>query len=294
MLALLLFVAAVTAQSPWNSTEQAEIFINLGSIDSVPAHYNCTRYAALFTPDGILNTPGIPAAQGMTQITQACENSHGQVDPLISFQELNLPVVSWNNEKRSAFRWTINGVRVRDGADVSAPAVTAFFMDTTGLIENAYSFYDTSLVSGLPRVTATFNATSLVRLYMGLGSFAHARMMNNCTLWADLYLPDGVNNEPGYPPSEGFTQLEALCYRRSAMFSILVPSAQDIIPVESWDATKRLAFRYTLSGVLDDGSARIIPAITVLFMDQNMNIENAWDWWDESLLPPGYLQSRGL
>jgi len=48
------------------------------------------------------------------------------------------------------------------------------------------------------------------------------------------------------------------------------------------------AFRHPLPGVLDAGSSAIIPAITVLFMDSNMVIENAWDWWDQSQLPASY------
>ncbi len=52
-----------------------------------------------------------------------------QVNPLISFQTLNIPVMSWNTEKRLGFSWVINGVRTSDGQAVYAPAITALFMN---------------------------------------------------------------------------------------------------------------------------------------------------------------------
>jgi hypothetical protein len=40
----------------------------------------------------VLHTPGVPNAYGSDAINMACQVSHSQVNPLISFQELNVGV----------------------------------------------------------------------------------------------------------------------------------------------------------------------------------------------------------
>jgi len=217
---------------------------------------------------------------------QACNTSHNLVNPLISFQSLNIPVMSWNTEKRLAFSWTLNGVRTRDGEDVNAPVISALFCDTNGMIEDAWSFYDDTSIKGGSPVAPPFNASGIVQLYTNLGGDGHSSSIHNCTAWAALYASDGINNEPGLPPSQGWDSLEALCARRIHRWKVFLPSTQVAIPVMSWNTEKRLAFQWTIAGYAQDGHSYVVPAISVLFMTSDGTITNSWDWWDDSILPP--------
>ena len=86
-----------------------------------------------------------------------------QVNPLISFQTLNINVTSWNTEKRTAVSWVINGVRTRDQQNVAAPAISCLFQDPQGIIETAWSFYDDNLVTGKQAMRDDpFNASTIV------------------------------------------------------------------------------------------------------------------------------------
>jgi len=279
----LVLLCAGLAAADWNPTLIADTYINLGGMNHDPTTVNCTAYAYLFTSDGILHSPGIPDAMGYQSIEQACQQSHSEVDPLISFQILNIPVVSWNTEKRLAFSWVINGVRTSDGKDVYAPAITAMFMNTQAQIEEAWSFYDDSQIQGR---APPFNGSLIAKLYTHLGSMGFSKQIGNCTAWADLFTDDGICNEPGVPPSKGTADLVALCERRVARWSTFLPSVQLEIPVMSWNTEKRLAFQWTITGQAVDGKAYVVPAITVLFMHADGSVYQSWDWWDDRALPP--------
>jgi len=291
MLKLVLAVVALVAVAsadPWDGTEIAELYINLGAINNLPSTLNCTRYANLFQPDGTLHSPGIPDATGTADIIKACQASASQVGPLISFQERNIAVQSWNMEKRLAFRWTINGVRLSDSTNVAAPAITAMWMDEDKNIEDAYSFYDDSLVSGTRAPGANddpWNATELVNDYISMGS--RTKELRNCSAWAALFTADGVSNEPGIPPNQGTDGLIKACQIKGDRFSIMIPAAEDILPVMSWDTTKRVAFTWTLTGVDAKGVSYVVPSITVLYLTPSKQITFAWDFWNTDLLPPG-------
>jgi hypothetical protein len=63
----------------------------------------------------VLHSPSVPDAIGTDAINAACQVSHKSVNPLISFQELNIQIHNWLFEPRTAFRWTINGERTKVG-----------------------------------------------------------------------------------------------------------------------------------------------------------------------------------
>lgn len=280
-----LAVAVCTAQAYYNSSEIADIYINLGANDDNPTTVNCTRYAQLFLPNGILHQPGVPDVQGWADIAAACQTDHAQVNPLISFQELNIGINSWDMTKRTAFSWVINGVRTRDQMEVFAPAISVFFQDKTGYISEAWSFYDDTLVQGTRQSSPPFNGSALAEQYTRLGSLGYVPAGANCHGWANLYTSDGVNNEPGIPPTSGSSDLQTLCQSRASRFKVYVPSVQEIIPVMSWNTEKRLAFRWTITGQTKDDNTAIVPAISVLFINTDGLVTQAWDWWDTTLLP---------
>jgi len=284
LLALLALCAVASAQ--WDPKTIAETYINLGELNHDPTTVNCTRYAELWVANGTLHSPGIPDVQGTDMIESACNSSHGQVDPLISFTELIIPVMSWNTEKRLGVSWVINGVRRRDGQNVYAPAITAMFMNPEAQIEDAWSFYDDSLIkTGVAR-DPPFNSTNITLLYTNLGTFGSAHASHNCSAWASLFTADGINNEPGVPPAAGFDSLLRLCESRVARWQVFLPSVQVEIPVMSWNTEKRLAFQWTITGQAKDGKSYVVPAITVLFMQPNGLVYDSWDWWDDRALPP--------
>lgn len=190
--------------------------------------------------------------------------------------------------KRTAFRWTINGVRTSDHTTVSAPAISAFFQDKTGKIKEAWSFYDTGVVSGqnlLGKPKATYNASKIVQQYIRLGGSATLLPPTNCDTWVSLYSTDGVNNEPGVPPNTGKDKLTALCQLRAKRWKTLAPVVNTEIPVLTWDMHGRVAFEWTLAGVSATGDKAVVPAITVFFLDTDGKITNSWDWWNTDLIP---------
>lgn len=256
----------------------------MGELNRDPNTVNCTRYAQLFTSDGILHSPGIPDAQGWSSIIAACQQSHSQVNPLISFQTLNIPVMSWNTEKRLGFSWVINGVRTSDGQAVYAPAITAMFMNRNAQTEEAWSFYDDQLIKTGVATAPPFNSTQITNLYTSLGGLGKG--VGNCSAWAQLFTSNATNNEPGVPPSMGWESLTALCTRRVNRWATFLPSVQVEIPVMSWNTEKRLAFQWTITGESKDGKSFVVPAISVLFMQPDGLIYNSWDWWDDRALPP--------
>ena len=158
-------------------------------------------------------------------------------------------MTSWNTEKRLAFSWVINGIRTSDSQDIYAPAISQFFMNPQAQIEEAWSFYDDSLVTGVRRAPPPFNSSAITELYTHLGSTGQSKVKSDCAAWVNLFTPDGINNEPGVPPSSGSDSLRALCDRRSARWSVFLPSVQLAIPVMSWNTDKRLAFQWTITGL---------------------------------------------
>jgi len=283
--ALCLLAALVAAASAaYNSTEMAEVYINLGA-GKDPTNVNCAEYAALFSAKGVLHQPGVPDVTGKADLVKACEADHAEIDPLVAYQTLNIPVNSWNMEKRTAVRWTINGVRTSDHSAVSAPAISVFFQNKTGGIDDAWSFYDSRAAAGVSAPSAAYNASAIVQKYIRLGGSATLLPPTNCITWAGLYTPDGASNEPGIPPTSGTADLKALCTRRSSAWKVLTPAVELELPVLTWDMHGRVAFHWTLTGVGADGNKAIAPAITVLFLDTDGKIINSWDWWNTDLLP---------
>lgn len=286
-LVCLFAVMVMVAADPWNGNPIAETYINLGAVDDKPSTYNCSAYAALFTPTGILHAPGIPDAVGTAQIIAQCEADHKTVSPLIAYQKLNIAVESWDTTKRLGFSWMINGVRPSDGVNVATEAISSFFMNADAQIEEAFSFYDDQALLGKASVPP-FDARGLVYKYINLGAASDKTApVRDCTKWANLFTATGVSNEPGIPPFSGTSQLLKACSLRSTKFPVLVPAIDAIFPVESWDTTKRVAFQWTLTGVDGNGVAYVVPSITVLYLTADQVITASWDYWNTDLLPPG-------
>jgi len=281
-------VIAVALADPWNGVPVAESYINLGAINNVPSSYNCTAYAALFTSTGILHSPGIPDCIGTAQIYKCCEADHALMNPLISYLQTLVAVESWDTTKRLAFSWTINGQTVKTGANTASPAISAFFMTADALIEEAFSFYDDQILStGVKAATPPFDPSKVIFSYINNGAADATKAPTaNCKSWASLFEATGVSNEPGIPPFNGTASLINACTVRSARFTTLVPVVLSVYPVESWDASKRVAFEWVLTGVDAQGVAYVVPSLTVLYMDKYMKITASWDWWNTDLLPP--------
>jgi hypothetical protein len=74
--------------------------------------------------------------------------------------------------------------------------------------------------------------------YTTLGG--NGKGVSNCAAWAQLFIPNATNNEPGVPPSQGTDSLTALCNRRAHRWQTFLPSVQVEIPVMSWNTNKRL------------------------------------------------------
>eukprot|EP00051_Salpingoeca_urceolata_P019914 m.294153 g.294153 ORF g.294153 m.294153 type:complete len:304 (-) comp19501_c8_seq2:217-1128(-) len=292
VLAIAIALVAPAAAVPMNSTTLANLFINLGNQN--PTASDCKTYASLFLPTGELHSPGIPDASGTDALMSACKESFSKVDPLLSFQELNIPVMSWNTEKRAAFRWTINGVRAKDGSTVSADAITGVLADSNWKIQKAWSFYDDQEIdppTGMTeadRFVPPFDPTQLVHDYITLGAPNKGSKGTtfDCTKWAQLFTVNGTNNEPGFPPNMGLTKLEKLCNTRAAVWDLYTASAQLVLPVMAWNTNKRVAFKWTIAArAKGETNIRVIPAITMLFMTPKGGIIDAWDFWDQDLLP---------
>lgn len=271
----------------YNGSLIAEMFINLGSLDRNPSEVNCPRYAGMFQPTGQLFSPGMVVSRGRASVEKACEVSHSEVSPLVSFQRSNIQVTSWNEDKRMAFVWTLNGLRGTDGSAVSVGAISTLYMNQTGSIQDAFSFYDDSLLrTGVRSDAPPFNGSVVADKYTRFGASGKVPAVFSCTRWAALYAANGVNNEPGIPPSSGTADLEALCERRYKRWNLFLPTVQEVYPVMQWNTSKRVAFSWTLAGVSSENKATVVPAITMLMMTPDEKIQQAWDFWDESLLPP--------
>jgi hypothetical protein len=280
-----LALVALAAADPWNGVTIASTYINLGASNNIPASYDCNAYAALFTSDGILHAPGVPDCVGTAQIAACCEADHNLINPLISYLDQTIAVQSWDTTKRLGFSWMINGVRASDGVNIATPAISAFWLTSDALITSAFSFYDDQALSA-KQATPPFNPRSIIYTYMNLGATDKSTApVRDCGTWAGLFTADGVSNEPGIPPFNGTDKLMQACSIRSARFPILVPTIDTVFPVESWDTTKRVAFQWTLTGVDSNGTAYVVPSITIFYMTPEKTITASWDFWDTDLLP---------
>jgi hypothetical protein len=281
-------VVAFSVADPWNGVNIANSYIGLGATGNRPDTFDCNAYAALFTPMGVLHIPGAPDCIGTAAIVACCEADHAAISPDMSYLDETVAVQSWNTEKRLGFSWMINGVRTSDGVNVATPAISAFFMTPDALIENAFSFYDNQALTKSVKSVPPFDASDVIYAYMNLGSKnPQAAPVRDCNAWAALFVAGGVSNEPGIPPFNGTAALVNACNLRSSRFpSVLVPTLDFHIPVESWDTSKRSAFQWTLTGVDGAGNGYVVPAITILDMTPDETIIASWDFWDTDLLPP--------
>lgn len=288
----LLVAVACAVADPWNGVPIAESYINLGASNNVPSSIDCNAYAALFTPTGILHAPGVPDCIGTSAIVKCCLADHSSLSPVISFLDQTIAVQSWDTEKRLGFSWMINGVRTKDGVNVNTPAISAFFMTPDALIEEAFSFYDDQFMTTGVKGPAPFNPRAVIYSYMNLGATnAKNAPVRNCNAWAALFTANGVSNEPGIPSFNGTSSLVNACNLRSARFpQVLVPTIDLVLPVMSWDTTKRVAFQWTLTGVDSTGVGYVVPSITILYMTPTQQITESWDFWDTDLLPPSLQQ----
>lgn len=283
-----LALVALAAADPWNGVPIANTYINLGATGNNPSTYDCNKYAALFLPNGVLHIPGSPDCIGRDAIVACCEADHNAINPTVSYLDNTIAVQSWDTTKRLGFSWMLNGVRATDGVNVNTPVISAFFMNSQALIEEAFSFYDNQALTKGVATVPPFDPSVVIYQYMNLGAQnPKTAPVRDCNAWAALFEANGVSNEPGVPPFNGTASLIKACNMRSQRFpSIMVPTVDQILPVESWDTTKRVAFQWTLTGVDATGVGYVIPAITFLKMSPSQVITASWDFWDTDLLPP--------
>lgn len=97
--ALCLSLALVgMSAAAYNSTQMAEIYINLGSGED-PSVVNCTTYSSLFTSTGLLHQPGVPDVSGTADLQKACEADHAEVSkPLFAARAV---VIVWADAGRT-------------------------------------------------------------------------------------------------------------------------------------------------------------------------------------------------
>jgi len=195
---------------------------------------------------------------------------------------MEIDVRSYNAEKRTAFQWSINGVLVSTGQQVTVPAISALFMDKDGTIQNAWDWLDPTPFGGKPDVNSmdVVNMTEIVRVYMNFGGFPNYPHAANCTQWASLFGETGIRNTPGTPPIRGLDVLKARCDQVRGEFETMLNFAENIIPVVSWNAEKRVAFVWAIEGMLNTGEVIHRQAITTLFLWRNGTIQYAWDFLD--------------
>jgi len=278
-------VAAASAQTKYNRTELAELYINLGrSADGNPQTVDCTKYYSLFAKDAVLHEPGVPDATGKG-ILAACEADHKAISPLISYTQKLIDVHNWEMQVRTAFSWTINGIRTQDNTPVSAPAISFFLQDQQGLIKTAWSFYDPATVHGGPKHETTAGDRAIAEQYIRWGAVGSAPDNLFCTEWVTMFTPNGTNHEPGHADSVGKDMLKQACLRRSQAWYQYVPSYQQVLSVTSWDEQKRIAIQYTMSGETKQSKAAVTPAISILFLNSAGKIEEAWDFFDTTAVP---------
>lgn len=129
------------------------------------------------------------------------------------------------------------------------------------------------------------NLTEIVRLYMNFGAEEGTYTSYNCTAWAYLWNSDGVRQTPGVPPTQGWDRLTSMCESVRSQFTELFCDSSLNISATSWDTEKRIAFQWTINGVLySTGDPVSVPVITTLFMDPDGTIQTAWDFLDPSAI----------
>ena len=115
---------------------------------------NCTAWASLFTADGINNEvtlssaiavltlqPGVPPSKGTDSLVGLCTRRLARWATFLPSVQVDIPVMSWNTEKRLAFQWTITGQAVT-GQSYVIPAISVLFMNSDGTVYNSWDWWD--------------------------------------------------------------------------------------------------------------------------------------------------------
>jgi len=270
-----------------NLTEVVRSYMNFGAAPGSATNYNCTAWAQLFNTDGVRNTPGVPPSMGWEQLGKMCELVRSQFTMLWCDSMLEIDVRSYNAEKRTAFSWNINGVLASTGQQVTVPAITALFMDKDGTIQEAWDWLDPApFGNAQPNSMEVVNMTEIVRVYMNFGGFPNYPHAANCSQWASLFGETGVLNYPGIPPFRGLDVLNKRCDHFRGEFETMLNFAEQIIPVTSWNAEKRVAVMWAIEGMMSTGEVIHKQVISTLFLWRNGTIQNSWDFLDS--FEPGH------
>jgi hypothetical protein len=281
---------ASTAGTPPNLTEIVRLYMNFGAVPGNASDYNCTSWSRLWNEDGIRQTPGMPGSQGWAQLEAMCVQVRQQFTALYCDDELEIDVMSYNSEKRTAFQWTVNGILAKTGEQVSVPAISTLFMDADGTIQTAWDFLDPSPfgLAPLPQESKDndIDINEIVRQYMnfgGLPSYPHAA---DCSAWAKLFGETGVRNTPGVPPTRGYDQQLATCQSVRGQFETMLNFVEFTSAVTSWNNEKRVAFVWDIEGMSVTGNIIQKQAISSLFLWANGTIQYAWDFLDPKGIEP--------
>jgi len=276
-----------------NLTEIVRQYMNFGADPGDVSGYNCTAWSRLWNEDGIRNTPGEPGSQGWAQLEKMCNDVRGQFGILYCDSQMEIDVMSWNTEKRTAFQWTINGILLSTGEQVSVPAISNLFMDPDGTIQKAWDWLDPTPF-GVPTPVVRVNVdsaadlanlTEVARIYMNFGGFPNYPHAANCTQWAAQFGEYGTRNTPGTPPTKGLQQQLKRCQDVRGGFETMLNFAEELIPVTSWNAEQRVAFVWAIEGLLTNGKIIHRQAISSIFLWRNGTIQDSWDFLDPTDLP---------
>ena len=151
-----------------------------------------------------------------------------------------------------------------------------------------------ALVSEQP---VSVSARQIVDNYLFFGADAQVPLNHNCSKWATFYASNGTSCAPGSPCAYGTSELAELCDNILKSF-ILGPlfSVQQISPIfDSVDqhTVASVAFQWTLTSTMLDGSLNVAPAISTIALDAEGKFTLTQDYFAPQPAGPGGLCPAG-
>ena len=130
----------------------------------------------------------------------------------------------------------------------------------------------------------------IVDNYLFFGASAQAPLAHNCDRWVSFYASNGTSCAPGAPCATGATALAELCVGILKSF-VLGPlfSIQQINPIfeaGSESVVTAVAFQWTLTSTLPDGSLNIVPTISTIALDAEGKFSLTQDYFSPQPVGP--------